>query len=323
MMKVVFRADGNSTMGLGHIMRSSALMQILQPHFEVVFYSRNTKYFPIADFIENPQLVSLEKEITFEDEAGKIAASLESNTIIVLDGYQFTTAYQKILKHAGLKIVCIDDIMSYHFVADAIINHAGGISPEKYSCEGYTRLFLGPRYALVKPFFYEFQTHEITLDENKLLIALGGADPQNTTDTILTCVGRSGFKEVHVLLGAANKNAMSLSEKYKYDTAIIFHQNITGASVAQLMAGCRQAVLAPSTVCYEYMTVGGTVYLFQIASNQENIKKYFLETQLAFPFDKIGKADNAQRSAQQKKQQTVFDGQSPQHLLQIFMNLAN
>ena len=53
-MRITFRADGNSATGLGHIMRSAALLQILQHHFVCEFWTQNVNYFPKRDFQNLP-----------------------------------------------------------------------------------------------------------------------------------------------------------------------------------------------------------------------------------------------------------------------------
>ncbi len=156
----------------------------------------------------------------------------------MLDGYQFTTPYQQELKNHGVKIVCIDDSISYHFVADAVINHAGGLKPEDYSCEQHTKLFLGPQYALIKPLFYQKKKIESTINYRKLLVALGGADPRNETDKVLETVSTMDFDELHVLLGGPNKNAELLKEKYRNNTTVSFHQNLLAVEVSKLMSNC-------------------------------------------------------------------------------------
>ncbi len=88
-------------------------------------------------------------------EAATWAAQLDGSEIIVLDGYAFNTAYQQHLKAKGNKLVCIDDIHAYHFLADAVINHAGGVAMQDYSLAPLTRAYLGTAYALLRPAFLE------------------------------------------------------------------------------------------------------------------------------------------------------------------------
>ena len=153
--KVVFRADGNSEIGLGHVIRSLALSEMLKKEFDCVFAIQEPSealYEQImaacGNIIQLP--ACSENEYTFINELDNY---LFGNEIVVLDGYRFSTNYQQQIKSKGCSLVCIDDIHSYYFVADAIINHAGGISKDEYSSEKYTQFYLGPQFALLRPPF--------------------------------------------------------------------------------------------------------------------------------------------------------------------------
>ncbi len=321
--KIIFRADGNNKIGLGHIMRCVALIQIVQQDFECEFWTRSMDYFPIEEFNNRLIFHMLDADDTLEEEARSMVAQIDKNSIVVLDGYQFGTIYQKILKSSGVQLVCIDDIMAYHFVADAVINHAGGIQKENYSAEEYTKFYLGPGYALVKPLFYHYAGIHRDVKNKKILIALGGADPQNGTDEVIQKAFFFSFKEIHVMMGSANLNVDHLRNKYKNNGAVIFHQNLSSLEVCNLMINCPHAALAPSTVCYEYMTIGGCVYLFQIAENQEFIKLFFLQEKLAFSLDDLGELNSQEMELMIEKQRLLFDGKSPERLLKIFTDLVN
>jgi UDP-2,4-diacetamido-2,4,6-trideoxy-beta-L-altropyranose hydrolase len=319
-MKVIFRADGNSTTGLGHIMRSVALMQMLESDFKCEFWTRNPDYLAISDFAETPVVRSLDKDVDYQQEAELLAGLISSNEIIILDGYQFDTNYQKKIKKSGAKLLCIDDIMAYHFVADAIINHAGGISDSSYQIEDYTKLYLGPQYALVKKVFCENVGRSLAYKKNRLLIVLGAADPENKTEQVLELVPDE-YDEIHVVIGAANKNTGALKKKFSHKDRIIFHVDLTGNQMCKLMMDCSTAILTPSTVCYEYMTIGGGVWLYQIADNQQHIKEYFLKEKLAFDFNDFPNR-NYDINEMIHNQRKIFDGKSGERVKKIINSLS-
>ena len=321
-MKIIFRADGDSITGLGHIMRSAAVMRMVQSKFDCEFWTYNPSYFPIDDFNTRPVVVDLGPDNTNQLE-NEMLSDLPDEDIVVLDGYKFDTVYQQQLKKNGNKVVCIDDIMAYHFVADAVVNHAGGLQPSDYSCEAYTRLFLGPEYALIRPLFYAESRPTRDFANPKLLISLGGADPENRSDGILeTLLKRERFSEIHIVLGPANRNKASLQSKWK-SPGLHFHQSLSGKQMFELMYKCDQAVLSPSTVCYEYMALGGLVYLYQIADNQQHIRQYFTEAKLAFPFEELGNVSRERIELAMANQRTIFNGKSAERLRGIFTYLAN
>ncbi|MEO6830804.1 MAG: hypothetical protein ABI169_01290, partial [Chitinophagaceae bacterium] len=142
MRKIYFRADGSNAMGVGHIYRCCALAQILESEFQCCFLLSKAAEKEIiavvaAHFSEYQQLNT-------DNEAQEVANLLTSEDIAVLDGYHFDTEYQKIIKSSGAKLVCVDDIAQYEFVADVVINHAGGINADIYSLAPDTKLYLGP-----------------------------------------------------------------------------------------------------------------------------------------------------------------------------------
>lgn len=320
-MKVIFRADGNSQIGLGHMMRSAAVMQILQSEFDCEFWTRNPEYFPVSDFKQPPVV----KHLGFDDDLSEVQFLVQqanASAVFVLDGYHFSTSYQEVIKKNGFKLACIDDIIAYHFLADAVINHAGGIVPDSYSCEPYTKLYLGPQYSLIRPVFYKGVRPSRDFSDAQILVSLGGADPDNITNLVLKkLVEHRQYNTIHVVSGAANKNAKELREKYSENETVHFYEKLSGESMHQLMLLCPYAILPPSTICYEYMSVGGVVFLYQIADNQDHVKEFFLKENLAIDFLQINSAYDANEIL--RRQESVFDGKAPKRLRTVFRELAS
>jgi spore coat polysaccharide biosynthesis predicted glycosyltransferase SpsG/L-amino acid N-acyltransferase YncA len=180
--KVIFRADGSDRIGLGHLIRSQALAEMLADDFDCVFAlaeapaviaedlaSRFEVYWlppaalppvaasqqqeeastPLAAWQQQAEKTS-PAAATQQQQAATLAALASPDDIIVLDGYPFDTAYQQVLRERGCKLVSIDDIHAYPFVVDAIINTAGGVRPAHYQALPGTRFCLGLRYALLR-----------------------------------------------------------------------------------------------------------------------------------------------------------------------------
>ena len=84
------------------------------------------------------------------------------------------------------------------------------------------------------------------------------------------------FQEIHIVIGAANSHYENLKLNYSINANCYFHSNLSGEEMYRVMKLCPYSILTPSTICYEYMTLGGIVFLYQIADNQSQIKKVFL-----------------------------------------------
>ena len=113
---IIFRADGNSEMGLGHIFRSMALARMLNDEYHCI----------CATKCDIPVIVSqLQKvffsvyhigSISFEDECDSLRKIAGESKFLVLDGYHFNTSYHSMLEKEGLEFCCIEDIHAYRFL---------------------------------------------------------------------------------------------------------------------------------------------------------------------------------------------------------------
>lgn len=322
--RIFFRADGNSKIGLGHVFRSLALADMLCEEFE-------------CHFIIRDPLRSLKKQIlevcsyVFElpskaenicDEARQLINYLfNGSEIVVLDGYDFHTQYQKIIREKCFKLVCIDDIHDYHFVADAVINHAGGINPDNYSIECYTKLYLGLNYALLRKQFRRFDKRTQDLRNNNLLICLGGSDPKNETLSVLRKCEKFNeyIEKCYVVLGEPYPYHKELKQFVRNSVlSIEVLSELSPTEMVIYMEKCKRAITSPSTISYEYLSVGGELYLQLTADNQEGIHSYLLKENLAFSFEHFPVLDNAMKTEALKKQAKIFDEKIRQNFIDIF-----
>lgn len=326
-MQLLFRADGNSTIGLGHVVRSLALVEMLQTYYECYFAIQD----PSEAILQQIQasgcsVIKLPATTDYVSEAENLAQSYADQfSAIILDGYQFLTAYQETLRRF-FKIICIDDLHSIHFVADAIVNPAGDINPDNYSKENYSKLYSGPAYALLRQPFLKAATNNRSLPtEPRIFLNLGGADPENYTAQIIEQLLPNPEKcRIEVVIGSAYHHQISLKELVRNNPdKIIIHQQLSALDMCQLMQTCSLAILPPSTVAYEWCSVGGPLFLIRTAVNQKNMENFLLQNELAQPYSQLNTllpevlTNGSYFSEQLNKQRLYFDGQSPARLRQV------
>lgn len=328
---ILFRADGNSKIGLGHIVRSLALAEMLQPHFNCIVAVREPTG-PIYRLIKENgcEVLALPASIDLLSEAKQLIQQLnEKIQGVVLDGYQFTTKYQQTLKSA-FKLVCIDDIHSIHFVADAIINPAGGVAANNYSKEADTQLFSGPAYALLRsPFLMAAAQDRSFPNGQRVFLNMGGADPENYTARLLEqLIDFPEISEIAVIVGSANPHLSDLETiQVKYKQVEIY-SNLSARQMCSLMQSCSLAILPPSSVAYEWCSVGGPLFLIRTADNQINLEQFLLKNKLAYSFadfdqilPELTASKTTEFDALLQRQCTYFDGQSSGRLRNIFYRL--
>ncbi|MFM9945904.1 MAG: UDP-2,4-diacetamido-2,4,6-trideoxy-beta-L-altropyranose hydrolase [Bacteroidia bacterium] len=287
-MRIILRADGNSTIGFGHVYRLLALADILKDKFEIVFAINRPEHYLISviknyvhDLIELtthqenklPALRQKDEEIPFE-----LDEYITGNEIVVLDGYWFGVKYQKAVKHKGSKLVCIDDLAENYFYADAIINHAPGMKASQYKGETYTKYYLGLDYAMLrKDFFKPFNNSR---QPDSLLISMGGADQYRITENVLeSAILSNSFKTIHLLISSAfSVEALERMNKITKNSSIkiLTYKNLAGKELVELMDNCLFALVSASTVLLECYSRGITCFTGYYTNNQLNIYNGFV-----------------------------------------------
>lgn len=329
--RIIFRADGNSRIGLGHVTRSLALAHMLRDEYECVFAIQ------APDAILKEQILNtchgvivlpacLSSEERFNHE---LDAYISDEEIVVLDGYSFDAKYQENVKARGAILVCIDDLHNYHFVADAVINQAGGVDANLYQRELYTKLLLGPEFALLRPPFLEAAKSETDIKErdSNLFLCMGGADPANYTLQIAQEISKL-YEDItlEIVVGSAYKHHQTLSSWLNENQQHRLHENLNADAVCELMQRCPAAVTSASGVAYEYAAVGGALFILKTADNQLSLYKYLLDENLAKEYKSL--SDEKKNTTFStvfteliQHQRQVFDGHSGDRLKNVFSKL--
>lgn len=316
-------------MGLGHVVRSLALAEMLHPDFTALFAIREPTPALAQQIKEsNAELLALPAAASELAEAQQLMAVLAGKIqAVVLDGYHFSTAYQRVLRqHAPL--VCLADYPALPFVADVIINPAGGVAEKDYAKEKYTQLYSGPAYALLRAPFLAAATQKRSIGEGRrFFLNLGGADPENHTQKLLQeLVQPPGMENIAVVVGSAYRYLNELADFCAAYPQVTVHAQLSAAAMCRLMQTCQAAILPPSSVAYEWCAVGGPLFLVRTASNQKNLEQFLLQQQLAYAFADFQQLLPAVLAGPINqpavdRQRLYFDGQSPGRLRKIFHQL--
>lgn len=287
--RIILRADGNNLIGFGHIYRLLALADILKEEFYLIFV-----LYQSTDFIEKEirkycdEIILLpghlpfktSDEITPADEIDfDMADVIKADETVVLDGYYFGTKYQQAVKQQHCRLVCIDDMASNYFFADAVINHAPGIEEAIYKKGPSTKLYTGLEYAILrKPFFKPFSSRNKS--NNNVFISLGGADYlQITTKLVGHLQQLKEFNSLHIMCSSSFPAAMmdELLQMSKQSAKIKLYQNLAATEIVELMDSCQYAFVSASTVLLEAYARGLTCFAGFYTNNQLFIYNGFIK----------------------------------------------
>lgn len=195
---------------------------------------------------------------------------------VVVDGYHFGDEYQKWLKNAGLKVLAIDDYgHASHCWADVVLNQNITADEALYSSrEPYTRLLLGTRYVLLRKEFWPWRDwqRQILPVATKVLVTLGGSDPDNVTLSIMQALQKAQVEglEAVVVIGGSNPHYKQLEQAINgTETSITLKQNVS--NMPELMAWADFAITAGGSTCWETAFMELPSLVMVTAENQRKI----------------------------------------------------
>lgn len=271
--KVFIRVDGSAEIGLGHLVRCLALSHMLKENFSIHFFSKKIPDAIVEAIVE--QGFQVNKIKTEKD----FFTQLSGSEIVILDSYDFDSAYQKRIKEMGSKLVCIDDFHNQYFYADIVINHAPGVTEIDYDSESYTEYLLGPDYALLRPEFLKNtpQKNKIVSDKIKnIFICFGGSDSKNLTSKILSWLPSKHYL-ITIVLGDAYSHQEELNgviEKRK-DLEVIIKKSLSAKEIRNEIENSDLAIVPASGILFEVISIGLLIISGYCVENQMAIYKGF------------------------------------------------
>ncbi|MGA8617154.1 MAG: UDP-2,4-diacetamido-2,4,6-trideoxy-beta-L-altropyranose hydrolase [Candidatus Sulfotelmatobacter sp.] len=265
---LLIRADASVQMGTGHVMRCFALAQAWQDSggravFAMVQPLPSMRQRLLAEGME---VVPIEAEPGTCDDARRVSelANQCGAAWVVVDGYCFDAVYQRELKIAELQVLFVDDnAHSDHYAADLVLNQNANADESLYpNREPYTRLLLGSRYVMLRREFEPWRKwkREIPVLGHKILITMGGSDPDNITLLAIKALAEVGIQglEAVVVVGGSNPHLRSLEGAVGVCGRLVRLQR-NATNMPELMAWADLALIAAGGTLWELLFMGCSV----------------------------------------------------------------
>ena len=278
-MKVLFRADSNKNIGMGHIMRCLSIADALSD-------IGDTCFFVTAD--SNP--VNLIKERGYEalnlesdysdtkDGIDKLMMIIDSRKpdLIISDSYFVDNDYFGQLKCAT-RLAYLDDIFGFAYDTDILINYNvyadEDVYRKLYLHDGNKRMpemILGPLYAPIRKEFFDVPIPSIKKDAKKVLVSVGGTDPLHMAKGFTDAIGkrkklieRSEFIFVLGKMEPDLEEILKLSESNPWLTV-----KVNVKDMRSLMQSVDMAISAAGSTQYELCACGVPSINYSMADNQ-------------------------------------------------------
>jgi UDP-2,4-diacetamido-2,4,6-trideoxy-beta-L-altropyranose hydrolase len=278
MKPLVIRADASTEIGSGHVMRCLALAEAWQDAGGKVL------------FVFAKEAPALEKRITSEgmdithipEVPGSISDAVTTIRIaqefqaewIVVDGYHFSTGYQKLIKDSGLSLLFIDDYgHADHYYANIVLNQNIYAARSIYSSiESGTILLLGTQYALIRREFLRIggpKERNNPPAASKILVTFGGSDAEKITFYWIEVLQQIMAQkiEVIVVIGGSNPDYDIYRQLLLDQPGFSIRQSVD--TMPELMEWADIAISAGGSTVWELAYMGVPSIIQPIADNQK------------------------------------------------------
>jgi len=319
--RVVIRVDASLQMGTGHVMRCLTLAEALKEHgADIVFICREHdghllerieqqgfKTYALPNAHDEEAVTNSEtgkNELygrcwlgsTQQQDAALCRPLLEklSPDWLIVDHYGLDQMWQAQLAPYAGKLMVIDDLANRVHECDVLLDQTYGRQVEDYAdlVSPQAQLLLGSEYALLRPEFAEWRDYSLQRRRNpefkKLLITMGGVDPDNVTGEVLFALEKSALPkgvEIIVVMGATAPHLESVKRQSRLmanNTCV----KVNVDNMAELMANTDLAIGAAGSTVWEMLYLGIRPIIVKTAENQSDVVKRIQLSELAYVLNK-------------------------------------
>lgn len=274
---VIIRADGGKRIGMGHIMRCSAVARELRTlSCQVVFaVSDEESAQAVAVAGESAILVGGRPEALSERDGTVLRNLVEefSAKAVLIDSYGVTNAFFSQIKGAA-RVVYVDDTYlfsegflkrPYRYDIDAVVNYGFGFSRPIYETAyrgSRTELYIGPAFAPIREEFV-LASNPCNDVVQRVLVTSGSTNPGEALERMVAGVsGALPNATIDVVVGPLGV----LDDEVSRMRQVVMRRNVKRMS--SLMERADLAVAAAGSTLYELCCVGVPTIALPIVENQ-------------------------------------------------------
>lgn len=290
------RADGNTEIGMGHVMRCLSVAEAAAD-----MDSQRPPVFITADagcrsMIEDRGFRVIVLDTDFSDMMSELpqmenlfqGEQDSAGTVLLVDSYQASCAYYLALKKLGRKesvrVACFED-MGEPYPVDLLINYniyapnleqqyrePGEKSPE--------RVLLGTRYMPLRKAFQKPAEYVVRDKVTDVIITTGGSDPYFATAAFVDALRSDDVIAgqgicLHLISGPFNRFADELKRRYRNcesrdhcndAVSVTIHENVN--DMRSLLLESDVVITATGSTIYEVSSLGVPMIVFYFAENQ-------------------------------------------------------
>lgn len=285
MMRVAFRTDASSRIGIGHVMRCLTLARLLSRETDTAIRFVCNRDLP--DAVKGRLLAAGfglaetgdAEGFDWQADADRFAAAVGSEGVdwLIVDHYGIDRRWEQAVRPLARNILVIDDLADRPHGCDALLDQNlifGMESRYRQLVPDGCKLFLGPEYALLGESFAA--ARHLAAEKTSLgrvLVNFGGSDPTGESFKVLEALelaGRpAGWPETltfHVVAGPANARSAELKKRCESLAGVVFYPEVK--EMAKFLADMDMAIGAGGVSLWERAFMGVPSAVIAVADNQ-------------------------------------------------------
>lgn len=288
MNSVSFRVDASSHIGYGHVVRCTALAEVLAARGADIRFICRELAGHYCDALEDLgfQVHRLpDQDASLADDIAQTRSALATTAVsdwLVVDHYALDARWEQAMRSSAKRILVIDDLADRTHDCDLLLDQNFTTEPAKRYLgltATDTGLLLGPRYALLRPEFGQRrkQRHAHDGSVRRVLICFGGADLQQHTLATLKALSphASRLARIDIVIGLANPHREAIVAACAPLHSATLH--CPAQDISTLLAATDLAIGAGGSMNWERACLGVPTLAFGIADNQRQIMASLIE----------------------------------------------
>jgi UDP-2,4-diacetamido-2,4,6-trideoxy-beta-L-altropyranose hydrolase len=252
--RVVFFTEGGKDIGLGHVRRCLIIARKLKEQGINVSFVINDDMAAIGWIKREGFNIEISSLNTFSPSL----TGREEGCLAFIDTKRQVAEFIRSLMSVKSKVILMDNATAARLEADAVI-YPVITYDENLNWNGFKgKIYSGPDYIPIAESFIEAREKRdsrILTPPYKILVTMGGSDPNNLTFKVVSSlVASEELLSIKVVIGPAftpDPRLKEIADKYAY---IEFFRDLNDLSI--LMADTHVAITAVGTTVYELLYMG-------------------------------------------------------------------
>jgi UDP-2,4-diacetamido-2,4,6-trideoxy-beta-L-altropyranose hydrolase len=282
----VFRVDGGTQLGSGHVMRCLTLARELRRRGAPVHFVCRDLPGSLVPLVETAGFVVTRLPA---DASSRLDAELSIATLraeradwLVVDHYELGLDWETAVREAAGKVLVIDDLRDRSHSCDVLLDQNWHGPADQHRDDGRApgavRLE-GPRYALLRPEYALLRSAvpRRNWPPRRVLVFFGGSDSSNETGKALEALSRPEWAQValDVVIGRNHPCKETIDAKLRGRESAALHEGLE--SLAPLMIRADVGVGAGGATTWERLCLGLPSVVTTLAHNQDVVTRPLAE----------------------------------------------